>query len=63
MKLHDTRTGLLKTFTPPEGPITVYVCGPTVYDVPHIGNARPAIVFDSLVSVLRHLYGDRQRNF
>ncbi len=58
MKLHDTRTGLLKTFTPPDGPITVYVCGPTVYDVPHIGNARPAIVFDALVRTLRYLYGE-----
>lgn len=35
-------------------PINLYVCGPTVYDTPHIGNARPAIVFGTLVSMLRN---------
>ena len=36
----------------------MYVCGPTVYDFAHIGNARPVIVFDVLFRLLRHLYGD-----
>lgn len=36
--------------------VTLYVCGPTVYDWPHIGNARPALVFDVLVRLLRHAY-------
>ncbi len=37
--------------------VTVYVCGPTVYGPAHIGNARPAVVFDTLVGLLRHIYG------
>ena len=36
----------------------MYVCGPTVYDFAHIGNARPVIVFDVLFRLLRHLYGE-----
>jgi len=38
--------------------VCVYVCGPTVYNYAHIGNARPAVVFDVLVRVLRSLYTD-----
>ncbi len=41
----------------PGKPITLYVCGPTVYGRAHIGNARPAVVFDVLYRLLRHLYG------
>ena len=37
--------------------VRMYVCGPTVYDYPHIGNARPIIVFDTLFRLLRRLYG------
>lgn len=37
--------------------VTLYVCGPTVYDTPHLGNARPAVVFDTLFRLLRHTYG------
>ena len=37
----------------------MYVCGPTVYDYAHIGNARPVIVFDVLFRLLRHIYGDK----
>ena len=37
--------------------VRMYVCGPTVYDYAHIGNARPVIVFDLLYRLLRHLYG------
>ena len=36
--------------------VTMYVCGPTVYSYAHIGNARPAVVFDVLVRLLRHLW-------
>ena len=36
----------------------MYVCGPTVYDFAHIGNARPVIVFDVLFRLLRHIYGE-----
>ncbi len=36
----------------------MYVCGPTVYDFAHIGNARPVIVFDVLFRLLRHRYGE-----
>ncbi|TYC63390.1 cysteine--tRNA ligase [Rhodobacterales bacterium] len=41
-----------------DGNVRLYVCGPTVYDYAHIGNARPAIVFDVLFRLLRHLYGE-----
>ena len=39
--------------------ITMYVCGPTVYGRAHIGNARPAVVFDTLARLIRHEYGDK----
>src|SRR5215468_9444804 len=39
--------------------VRMYVCGPTVYDFAHIGNARPVIVFDVLFRLLRHLYGEQ----
>jgi cysteinyl-tRNA synthetase len=39
--------------------VRMYVCGPTVYDFAHIGNARPVIVFDVLFRLLRHIYGER----
>ena len=38
--------------------IRMYVCGPTVYDLPHIGNARPLIVFDILFRVLKKIFGN-----
>ena len=41
----------------PDRAVRMYVCGPTVYDLAHIGNARPLIVFDVLFRLLRHLYG------
>ena len=40
--------------------MTLYVCGPTVYSYAHIGNARPAVVFDVLFRLLRHTYGEDQ---
>ena len=38
--------------------VRMYVCGPTVYDRAHIGNARPVVLFDVLFRLLRHIYGD-----
>ena len=45
------------------GSIKMYVCGPTVYDEPHIGNARPVIVFDLLFRLLRYKYGNDKVNY
>jgi cysteinyl-tRNA synthetase len=60
LRLHDTLTKEKRAFVPldPDN-VRMYVCGPTVYDFAHIGNARPVIVFDVLFRLLRHLYGER----
>lgn len=58
LKLHNTMTKAKAAFEPTDPKrVTMYVCGPTVYSRPHIGNARPALVFDVLFRLLRHLYG------
>ena len=58
LKLYDTLAREKRVFTPLDpGNVRMYVCGPTVYDFAHIGNARPVIVFDVLFRLLRHLYG------
>ena len=58
LKLYDTLTRTKGVFRPlDESRVRLYVCGPTVYDFAHIGNARPIIVFDVLYRLLRHLYG------
>jgi cysteinyl-tRNA synthetase len=58
LKLYDTLTREKRVFTPLDpADVRMYVCGPTVYDFAHIGNARPVIVFDVLFRLLRHLYG------
>ena len=58
LKLYDTLTREKRVFRPIDpGNVRMYVCGPTVYDFAHIGNARPVIVFDVLFRLLRHLYG------
>ncbi|BEV47049.1 cysteine--tRNA ligase [Afipia carboxidovorans] len=59
LKLYDTLTKDKRAFVPldPRN-VRMYVCGPTVYDFAHIGNARPVIVFDVLFRLLRHIYGD-----
>lgn len=59
LSLYNTLTRAKDVFVPID-PLNVrmYVCGPTVYDFAHIGNARPAIVFDVLFRLLRHLYGE-----
>lgn len=57
MHLYNTLSRRKEQFTPGDpGRVTVYVCGPTVYSYAHIGNARPAVVFDVLVRLLRHEY-------
>ncbi len=58
LKLYDTLTREKRVFVPLDpSNVRMYVCGPTVYDFAHIGNARPVIVFDVLFRLLRHLYG------
>ena len=61
LTIHDTYAKQKREFEPgdPER-VTLYVCGPTVYNYAHIGNARPAVVFDVLSRLLRHLYGEDQ---
>ena len=52
LKLTNTLTRNKEQFTPIDpANIKMYVCGPTVYDYPHVGNARPLIVFDILFSI------------
>ena len=58
LRLYDTLTKEKRIFAPIDpSNVRMYVCGPTVYDFAHIGNARPAIVFDVLFRLLRHTYG------
>ena len=60
LRLYDTLTKEKRTFAPLDpSNVRMYVCGPTVYDFAHIGNARPVIVFDVLFRLLRHLYGEK----
>ena len=57
LQLHDTLQGKKVSFEPLiEGEVTMYLCGPTVYNYAHIGNARPAVVFDLLARLLRRRY-------
>ncbi len=60
LRLYDTLTKDKRAFVPldPRN-VRMYVCGPTVYDFAHIGNARPVIVFDVLFRLLRHIYGEQ----
>ncbi len=59
IRLYNTLTRSKDVFVPQDPKnVRMYVCGPTVYDFAHIGNARPAIVFDVLFRLLRHTYGD-----
>ena len=58
ISLTNTKTRRKEVFTPIDpSNVRMYVCGPTVYDRAHLGNARPAIVFDVLARLLRHVYG------
>ena len=68
IKLYNTRTRRKEDFAPIDsGNVRMYVCGPTVYDRAHLGNARPVIVFDMLFRLLRQVYGAKAvtyvRNF
>ena len=58
LRLFNTLTKTKDVFAPldPKN-VRMYVCGPTVYDYAHIGNARPVIVFDLLFRLLRYVYG------
>lgn len=59
LRIHNTLTRTREDFVPLDAAnVRMYVCGPTVYDFAHIGNARPAIVFDVLFRLLRHIYGE-----
>jgi len=58
LRLHNSRTRRVEDFAPAD-PLrtTIYLCGPTVYNYVHIGNARGPVVFGVLVRLLRHVYG------
>ncbi|WP_422367747.1 cysteine--tRNA ligase [Pelagibius sp.] len=61
LQLHNTLTRRKERFEPLDpNNVRMYVCGPTVYDFAHIGNARPVVVFDVLFRLLRHIYGAEQ---
>ena len=58
LHIHDTLRREKRLFEPRDpNRVSLYVCGPTVYDYAHIGNARPPVVFDVLVRLLRRTYG------
>ena len=60
IRLHDTAAREKREFVPGDpARVTMYVCGPTVYNRAHIGNARPAVVFDVLARLLRHAFGEQ----
>ena len=60
IRLYDTMTRKKRAFEPADPKrITMYVCGPTVYGRAHIGNARPAVVFDTLARLIRHEFGPK----
>ena len=57
LRLYDTQARAKREFTPIDpGRVTMYVCGPTVYNYAHIGNARPVVVFDVLFRLLRRIF-------
>ena len=59
LKVYNTASGVKEIFTPvDEGRVTMYVCGPTVYNYAHIGNARPVVVFDCLYRLLSARYSN-----
>ncbi|MEM7638869.1 MAG: cysteine--tRNA ligase, partial [Pseudomonadota bacterium] len=58
IRLYDTLSREKRVFEPQDpSRVTMYVCGPTVYNRAHIGNFRPVIVFDTLFRLLRDAYG------
>ncbi|RWR32749.1 cysteine--tRNA ligase [Sinirhodobacter populi] len=68
LRLHNSKTRRKEVFAPIDpDDVRMYLCGPTVYDRAHLGNARPVVVFDVLYRLLRHVYGEESvtyvRNF
>src|SRR5438552_2008695 len=60
IRLYDTLAREKREFVPSDpNRISMYVCGPTVYGRAHIGNARPAVVFDTLARLIRHEFGEK----
>ncbi len=60
IRLYNTLSRTKETLTPMDASnVRMYVCGPTVYDRPHIGNARSVVVYDVLYRLLSHLYGEK----
>ena len=58
LSLYNTMSARKEPFVPlVDDQVTMYVCGPTVYNLAHIGNARPVVVFDTLFRVLQTHYG------
>ena len=58
ISLRNSLTRKVEEFKPIRADdVRMYVCGPTVYDRAHLGNARPVVVFDTLYRLLRHVYG------
>src|SRR3954464_1453022 len=64
IRLYDTLAREKRPFVP-QNPqrITMYVCGPTVYGRAHIGNARPAVVFDMLARLIRHVFPEHELTY
>ena len=59
LKLTNSLTRKKETFKPINlDKVSLYACGPTVYDNPHVGNARTLVVFDTLFRVLKYIYGN-----
>ena len=64
LKLYNTLSRSKQTFTPLDlNKVRLYVCGPTVYDFPHVGNARPLIVFDLLFRLLSEIFGKEKVHY
>jgi len=64
LKIFNSLTKKKENFVPiSKEKIGMYVCGPTVYDYPHIGNARPLVVFDVLYRLLKKIYGNNKVNY
>src|SRR6201996_7352916 len=60
LSFHNTLTRKKELFTPINtANVRMYVCGPTVYDRPHLGNARSVVVYDVLYRLLMHIYGEK----
>ena len=64
LNISNTLSGKKQTFVPiDKNKVGMYVCGPTVYEFPHIGNARPLVVFDVLYRILIKIYGKNKVSY